>query len=309
VEYDEHLTDIEDLLSDVAHMELPDLPGQDQPAYPLDPAPLIQSASRTAGLGIVGVQQVTGTQAILVDTADTATAVSAIGLIQGFPVMRTLMRRLVGCHLATLLSEGAAIVSLPWRRRSRLRQGQREFPARADLLAPGLRTVTAVVEASVWRATPCATPRSSPPSPTPPASCGASAVHRGGGSPQRRLRDDSCGHCRRLSATAWRAARAGPLPPTRVCAYGRGVVGHPPMVMNDARPRAIRRSLGRKGQHRRSRYLHNRLEQRPSPPQTAQLPDPRIRLFRRDHALLLCARRAAQLLTLPTDDAREGFRW
>lgn len=114
--YDEHLSDIEDLLSDVADVELPDEPGQDQPAYPMDPAPLVESAARTAasatGFGLLGVQALTGTQAILVDTASAATAAGTIGLIQGFPVTRDLTRRLVGRHLAGLLFEGAVIVSL-----------------------------------------------------------------------------------------------------------------------------------------------------------------------------------------------------
>lgn len=45
----------------------------------------------------------------------------------------------------------------------------------------------------------------------------------------------------------------------------RGVVGHAPWRVttdgHDAYPRAIRRALGRKVQHRHNRYLNNRMEQ------------------------------------------------
>src|SRR5579875_2449022 len=64
VEFDEHRTDIEDLLTDVVDVELPDLPGEDNPTHPLDPAPLMQSAARTAasavGLSILAAQQAAG---------------------------------------------------------------------------------------------------------------------------------------------------------------------------------------------------------------------------------------------------------
>jgi hypothetical protein len=58
VEFSEHEVKLEDLISDV---ELPDLPEEDRPAYPLDPGPLIQSASRTIGailgLGLLAVRR------------------------------------------------------------------------------------------------------------------------------------------------------------------------------------------------------------------------------------------------------------
>src|SRR5262249_21061910 len=49
VEYSEHETTLNELLAEIARVELPPLPGEDRPAHPLDPAPLWQSASRTAG--------------------------------------------------------------------------------------------------------------------------------------------------------------------------------------------------------------------------------------------------------------------
>ena len=66
VEFTEHLIDLEDLLADVSDVELPDLPGEDRPAHPLDPGPLIQSATRTIGatlgLGLLTTRQLLGFQ-------------------------------------------------------------------------------------------------------------------------------------------------------------------------------------------------------------------------------------------------------
>ena len=39
VEYDEHRTDLEEVLACVVGVDLPDLPGEDRPAHPLDRAP------------------------------------------------------------------------------------------------------------------------------------------------------------------------------------------------------------------------------------------------------------------------------
>src|SRR5579885_473595 len=49
VEFSEHEVDPEDMISEGADLELPDLPGESRPAYPLDPGPLFQSISRTLG--------------------------------------------------------------------------------------------------------------------------------------------------------------------------------------------------------------------------------------------------------------------
>ncbi len=49
VEYTEHQADLDDLIAEVTGMELPDLPGEDRPAHPLEPGPVIQSSTRTIG--------------------------------------------------------------------------------------------------------------------------------------------------------------------------------------------------------------------------------------------------------------------
>src|SRR5436309_1036204 len=74
---------LDDLLADVADVELPALPGEDRPAHPLDPAPLLQSASRTVGaalgLGLLAARQLAGLEASSVAPAGPATAAGIIG--------------------------------------------------------------------------------------------------------------------------------------------------------------------------------------------------------------------------------------
>ena len=52
VEFEEREEDLEDLISEIMGLELPELPGEDHPAHPLDPGPLIQSATRTIGAAL-----------------------------------------------------------------------------------------------------------------------------------------------------------------------------------------------------------------------------------------------------------------
>ena len=49
VEFDDDHTSLTDILAEIADVELPALPGEDRPAHPLDPRPLVQSATRTTG--------------------------------------------------------------------------------------------------------------------------------------------------------------------------------------------------------------------------------------------------------------------
>src|SRR6266487_4440042 len=49
VEFEEHETELDDLIAEIADFELPDIPDVDHPAFPLDPGPLIQGATRTIG--------------------------------------------------------------------------------------------------------------------------------------------------------------------------------------------------------------------------------------------------------------------
>ncbi len=113
VEFDEHQTDIRDLLSAVVDVELPDLPGEDNPSHPLDPAPLLQSAARTVGAGLglslLTAQQVAGVQ---VASPGAARAAGLIGILQGFPFTRNGLRALLGRDLSDLVLSGVGIVTL-----------------------------------------------------------------------------------------------------------------------------------------------------------------------------------------------------
>ena len=106
VEWTSHQLDIEDLISEVANVELPDLPGEDRPTHPLDPAPLQQSATRLTasalGLSLLAVQRFTG-QAPLAGGPALSYAGGAIHVVQAFPPLRDGLKSLVGRDAAILL--------------------------------------------------------------------------------------------------------------------------------------------------------------------------------------------------------------
>jgi calcium-translocating P-type ATPase len=116
VEYQEHKTDIEDILADITDMELPDITGEDQPAYPLDRQPLIQSTVSTVGaalgLGLVVIRQIARPGQPLPGAAGAAQVAGIIGIVRGFPATRNGMRHLLGRHVADTLFRSATIVSL-----------------------------------------------------------------------------------------------------------------------------------------------------------------------------------------------------
>lgn len=113
VEFQDHQQDILDLISDVADIELPDLPGEDNPTHPLDPAPLVQSVTRTIGaslgLGLLGVRQVAGVQ---VNAPGAAAVSGTLGILQGFPATRNGLRSLLGRNAADLLFGSSNIIAL-----------------------------------------------------------------------------------------------------------------------------------------------------------------------------------------------------
>ena len=116
VEYDAHLTDIQDLLMQVTEIELPELPGEDRPTHPLDPAPLVQSASRTAaagvGLSLIAARQLAGLGTATVASAGPAYVSGVFGLINGIPSLRHGLRLLLGRSLADLLLSVPDLVAL-----------------------------------------------------------------------------------------------------------------------------------------------------------------------------------------------------
>ncbi len=114
VEFSDHVASIQDLLSEISKVELPETAGEDPPAHPLDPAPIVQSSARVIGaalgLGLVAFQRATssgGTGA----TAPAAVA-GVVGIIDSAPPLRDGLRRILGRDRAQLAMGGAAIVSL-----------------------------------------------------------------------------------------------------------------------------------------------------------------------------------------------------
>jgi hypothetical protein len=116
VEYDERRVDLRDLLAKVAEVELPDLPGEDRPAHPLDRAPLLQGATRAVGaalgLGVLAVRHLLGRLGPLPAARTAATTAGVLGLLRSFPALRSGLRRLLGRHAADLAFGAAGIVSL-----------------------------------------------------------------------------------------------------------------------------------------------------------------------------------------------------
>jgi cation-transporting ATPase I len=116
VEFTEHEVELEDLISEVTDLELPDLPEEDRPAYPLDPGPLLQSASRTMGatlgLGLLAVRRLLAVQEPLPGAGAAVQISSVIGILQGIPPVRYGLRRLLGRTVADLLFNVPGIITL-----------------------------------------------------------------------------------------------------------------------------------------------------------------------------------------------------
>lgn len=107
---------LDDLLADVAQLELPEVPGEERPADPLDPGPLVQSATRTVGaafgLGLLVARRLLGFQGPPVSVAGPAETAAVIGILESFPAIRNRLHRLLGPPVADLLFSGASIASL-----------------------------------------------------------------------------------------------------------------------------------------------------------------------------------------------------
>ncbi|MBV9470702.1 MAG: hypothetical protein JOZ57_15795, partial [Abitibacteriaceae bacterium] len=116
VEFNEHEVELEDLISEVADIELPALPGEDRPTHPLDREPLIQSATRTAGaaagMGVLATRRLIGTTEPIVETATPVYTSAILGILQGFPATRNTLRHLFGKDAADLLLSVPDIISL-----------------------------------------------------------------------------------------------------------------------------------------------------------------------------------------------------
>jgi len=116
VEFSEHEASLDDLISEVTGLELPELPDEDRPAYPLDPGPWIRSLTRTVGaglgIGLLAIRRIAGMTAPLPGADRAMEIASIIGILQGIPPIRSGLRKLVGYTVADLLISVPAIVTL-----------------------------------------------------------------------------------------------------------------------------------------------------------------------------------------------------
>lgn len=116
IEFDEHQIDVEDLIAQVAGMELPDLPGTDSPSHPLDPAPLIQSAARTTGatlgLGLLAVRRLSGAEGPPSSSSGPVAVAAAVGILEGLPPLRRGLRQVLGADRSLLALSAVHVVSL-----------------------------------------------------------------------------------------------------------------------------------------------------------------------------------------------------
>jgi cation-transporting ATPase I len=115
VEFAEDELALEVLVDELSRLELPERPGEERPAHPLDPGPLMQSAVRTAGagfgFGLLAVLRLTGRGGPLAGGAAPATINGAIGILRGFPVLRDGLRELLDRDTAELVLSAAGIIT------------------------------------------------------------------------------------------------------------------------------------------------------------------------------------------------------
>ncbi|HKT36744.1 MAG TPA: haloacid dehalogenase, partial [Ktedonobacterales bacterium] len=106
VEFSEEMSELDDLIAQVAEIELPDLPGEDRLSDPLDPRPIIQSATRVIGsflgLGVIGAQQIPGVSSPLVNPEIPATIGGVFSILSSFPLVRNGVRKLIGPNAADI---------------------------------------------------------------------------------------------------------------------------------------------------------------------------------------------------------------
>ena len=114
VEFSGRVTSIQDLLADVAEIELPEAPGEDRPAHPLDPAPILQSGARVIGSALgLGWVALRGLASPGDRGANAAAAVAGvIGLVEGAPPVRDGLRKAIGRERAQVLLGSTAVLSL-----------------------------------------------------------------------------------------------------------------------------------------------------------------------------------------------------
>jgi cation-transporting ATPase I len=116
VEFAEKQADLDDLIAEITDVELPDVPDEDHPAYPLDPGPLVQSATRVLGSGLglalLAAKRLAGREEALPGAEVAVHAAALIGLFQGIPPVRYGLRHLFGRTVADLIVGVPGIITL-----------------------------------------------------------------------------------------------------------------------------------------------------------------------------------------------------
>jgi magnesium-transporting ATPase (P-type) len=117
VEYDEYRVVLDELLGVVAQLEMPIQPGEDRPAHPLDPAPLLAGLTRVigglVGLGVLTFRRLSAPQQVFADGLGLAATVAGVmNLFQGFPVVGDLLKRHLGQKLVETTSSLLGISAL-----------------------------------------------------------------------------------------------------------------------------------------------------------------------------------------------------
>jgi magnesium-transporting ATPase (P-type) len=106
----------EDLLATVAGVELPELPELDHPEHPLDMGPLLHSITRFAGsligLGVLNLRRLAAPNSVPTAIGVAGTTAGVLNLLQGFPIVKTALGRLLGRHAADLVTSGTSILAL-----------------------------------------------------------------------------------------------------------------------------------------------------------------------------------------------------
>src|SRR5260221_8017840 len=116
VEFTEHRVDLEDLIAEVADLELPELPDELRPANPLDPGPLLQSAIRlsgaTLGLGLLTTRRLLHVREPLPGASTAVHIANILAILQSIPPIRYGLRKLLGRTVSSLLLNIPSIITL-----------------------------------------------------------------------------------------------------------------------------------------------------------------------------------------------------
>lgn len=105
-----------DLVEDISDIELPPLPDEERPTHPLDTGPIVRGMTRSVGaalgLGLLSARRLSGAFGPVGGSTRPAEIAAVIGLLQSFPAVRNLLRRLLGHTAAEVLLSSVGTASL-----------------------------------------------------------------------------------------------------------------------------------------------------------------------------------------------------